>query len=68
MGILFVRGTKIDVAFDDWREEIKKSGESVLSKVLQKRYDDLVATRDKLISGGQGPQLALAPFSAITIA
>ena len=47
-----------------------KSGQSFLSTVYGKRYDDLVdeknaliASRDKLMSGGT---LALAPLSAIT--
>ena len=61
LGISFGRETKIDEAFNAWREESTKSGESFLSTVLKKRYDDLVgdkkaliASRDKLISGGPG--------------
>ena len=54
LGILIGRETKIDEAFYAWREEIMQSGESILSTVLKKRYDDLVASRDKLISGGHG--------------
>ena len=58
MGILFGRDTMINGAFNAWCEEIKQSGESVLSMALKKRYDDLlgeknaaIATRDKLLSG-----------------
>ena len=63
---MFGRETKIDEAFNALREETTKSGESFLSTVLKTRYDDLVgdkkaliASRDKLISGGMALRCAV---------
>ena len=57
--ILFGREIKIDEAFNAWREEIIQSGDSILSTVLKKRYDDLVVSRDKLISGSMALRCAM---------
>ena len=61
------RVPEIKTAFDAWLEEAKKSGESPSSAALNRRYEDLVdkekaliASRDKLMLGGQGQLFFLA--------
>ena len=45
----------MDEAFNAWLEENRGGGKS--AEVLKKRYDDLVAFRERLISGGRGSLL-----------